>query len=145
MMQNEEGSVESKMNAELSRAVYDVGSLFCEVQTRGYVVCRKDVVNIKPGNLVVYQENGDVHVSVAVLVVAVVESIIVSPMSAKVFVFCDLYKLSDNKDCFEPSGVKRFKIPYEYFRVKLLNVDFDERKRVFLEGFGGFPSLKYFR
>lgn len=141
MMENEKGD---NSNAELTRAVYDVANLFWEVRTRGYVPFRKDVVNINVGDLIVFQLNGDVQLSRAVLAVAVVLSFVVSPVSKKVSVFCELYKFSAEHKCFEPTGKKLDRVPYEHLRVKFVGVRFDAKKRVFLDDFGAFPSLNFF-
>lgn len=142
MMENEDCTETEKLNAKLSTGVYNVTDLFLRVGSRGFVPCRQDFVNIEIGNLVVFQRTGNVQLSDGVLVVGRVKSITVSPVSKKTIVFCEVYQTSEGKR-FTPKGTCEM-VPYDYLRVKFLNVNFDDKNQVSLEHFERFPSLAYF-
>lgn len=141
-MANEDCSEEEKANAKLSTAVYKVADLFLQVGTQRFVPCRQDVVNIKVGNLIIFQRNGDVPLSVGVLAFGLVKSITVSPVSRKCSAFCELYRIANDRR-FTSKTISEM-VPYEHLRVKLSNENFATEQQVFLDEFGPFPSLVYF-
>lgn len=142
MMQNEDCSEEEKANAKLSTAVYKVADIFLQVGTQRFVPCRQDVVNIKVGNLIIFQRNGDVPLSLGVLVFGRVKSITVSPVSRKWSVFCELYEISNERRLTSKPNSEM--VPYEHLRVKLLDENFAGQGQVSLNDFEPFPSLTYF-
>lgn len=133
-----------KFGMEITRAVYDVSRLFLESGFPDFTVCEKNVVNVEPGEVVVYQLNGESELSPRALRVGYVQSMTVSPVSGKTSFYCNLFSVSNVAKCFKATGRTYVRVTYEQMRVKLVDTIVRDGIGVYLKNFHLLPALVYF-
>lgn len=132
---------------ELTKAVYTVADLFLEAKFPSFLPCQKNTVNVDVGDVVVYQQDGDVPVTREVLCVALLKSVIVCPASLNKIFFCSVYGIHPEEKCFKAEPGPQMKVPYEHMRVRLLKFSLMEAldgNRIILEDFDLLPPHKFF-
>lgn len=132
---------------ELTRAVYDVAHLFRDANFHSFLPCNKNKCNIDVGDVVLYQQDGDVPPSREVLCVAILKSAILCPVSMNKIFFCTPFGIVPEKKCFKAEAGPQMKVPYEHMRVKFMKTKTVEEldgTRIFFEDFDSLPPHKYF-
>lgn len=135
---------EENLGVEITRAVYDVARRFLDSGFRDFTLCEKNVVNVQPGELVVYQEDAQGGLPVGMLRVGHVQSMIVSPLSGRTSFYCNLFTVCNDEKCFKATGRKFVRVTYEQMRLKLLDTTVQDGIGIVLKNGDSFPWFAYF-
>lgn len=144
MKANESVEKAETVGVEITRGVYDVARLFLDSGYRDFSLCEKNAESVKPGDVVVFQQNSKNHLSPGFLRVGYVQSIIVSPVSGRTTFYMKLFSVSRTGNFFKSTQFKSVRVEYEQMRLKLVEPIVRDGIGIFVKKFRSLPSLDYF-
>lgn len=140
--------VKFEWNLKLSFAVRGVVDLFVNAGFFSYLPCEEDTSDVRIGDIVVFQNDGNQPVSSGVLCVATVQNVVKNRRSEnelfKTLYFCKVFEISVEDRCFRARNTELTIVPYEHLRVKLLESIVVSEDLMYVKNFESLPPLKLF-